>query len=182
MRAIASACGVTATSLYYYYKDKDAVFMDVKLVCMEKMTDFIESGVVKQAEKYRKQGKTLKPHEELRTGLTVFRDWAFANPRIARLVMERLPTDTRTDPKILERYNRSIVLTKGILDRAVKAGESDSKDTLLDTSLCIVAIWGAIEAVLSNRPVQQHWSPKGGIKFTNKMIDLLIASLMKTEE
>jgi AcrR family transcriptional regulator len=41
MREIAKVCGVTATTLYYYYKDKDTLFEEVKLECLEKMDSFI---------------------------------------------------------------------------------------------------------------------------------------------
>ncbi|MCL1928131.1 MAG: TetR/AcrR family transcriptional regulator [Treponema sp.] len=177
-RDIAKACGVTATSLYYYYKDKETLFTEVKLCCVEKMDKFISGQVTKKTLKSHKSGKRLNPFDEVRIGLTAFRDWAFTNPRIALLVMGRLKADIREDPEKMNKYYQSYFLAKVLLDKAVKAGLSDSKDTLLDVSLCIAALWGAIESVLLNRTIPQYWPKRGGLNFTNKMIDLLLTSLM----
>jgi len=176
-RDIAKACGVTATSLYYYYKDRDALFTEVKLECIEKMDAYIEDQTAKKALKNSKQGKEPNPVEEMRAGLEAFRDWAFDNPRIALLVMGRLKPDTKADPEKMKKYYQSTVSAKAVIDRAVQAGFSNSKDTLLDANLCITALWGSIESVLLNRTVPQYWSKHGGMDFTNKMIDLLLASL-----
>jgi len=166
-RDIAKACGVTATSLYYYYKNKETLFTEVKLDCVEKMDKFILGQISKKAGK----------KNELRTGLEAFRDWAFANPRMALLVMGRLKADTMAEPEKMKKYYQSTVIAKTILDKAVKARFSKSKDTLLDVSLCIAALWGAVESVLLKRTVPQYWSKRGGLVFTNKMIDLLLTSL-----
>jgi AcrR family transcriptional regulator len=178
-RDIAKACGVTATSLYYYYRDKEALFTEVKLCCIEKMDKFISSQTARKISKYRQQGKNINPIEELRAGLEAFRDWAFANPRIALLVMGRLKADTRSDPEKMDKYYRSTLFAKTIIDRAVQAGLSGSKDAMLDASLCIAALWGAIESALLNRVIPQYWSQRGGLNFTNRMIDLLLASIEK---
>jgi AcrR family transcriptional regulator len=184
-REIARACGVTATSLYYYYKDRDAIFTEIKLCCIEKMDEFISGRITKKLPAHNRlhrktrAGKRPLSLEEIKAGLEAFRDWAFANPRIALLVMGRLKADTQADSEKMKKYYRSTVFAQAILDRAVHAGLSDSKDTLLDASLCITALWGAIESVLLNRTIPQYWTRRGSINFTDKMIDLLIASLMR---
>ena len=176
-RDIARICGVTATSLYYYYKDKEALFTEVKIECISKMDSFISEYVTKKAVKYGKSGKKRDLIMEMRTGLEAFRDWAFAYPRIALLVMGRFEADTRTDPDKMKKYYQSTVFAKTLLDTAVKNGLLNSKDTMLDANLCIAALWGAIEAVLLKRTIPLYWSKSGGINFTNRMIDLLLASL-----
>jgi AcrR family transcriptional regulator len=177
-RDIAKACEVTATSLYYYYRDREAIFTEVKLLCIEKMDTFSAARIAKMATSNRRQGKKPDPLGELKAGLEAFRDWAFANPRIAILVMGRLKADTQADSEGLKKYYQGTVLAKDMLDQAVQAGQASSKDTLLDASLCIAGLWGVVETVILNRSTPQYWSQRGGIDFTNKMIDLLLASLM----
>ena len=176
-RDIAKACGVTATSLYYYYRDRETLFTEVKLCCIEKMDAVISEHTAKKT-KQRGQSKKQDPRGEIRTGLEAFRDWAFANPRIALLVMGRLKADTRDDPEKMKKYYQSTLFAKNLLDRTVQGGFLNSKDTLLDASLCISALWGAIETALLNRTVPQYWSKRGSVDFTNKMIDFLLTSLM----
>jgi AcrR family transcriptional regulator len=178
-RDIAKACGATTTCIYYYYKDKETLYMEIKLHCVEEMDKFIVSQVEKRIKKEQKAGKRKDPKMEIRAGLEAFRDWAFANPRISLLVMGRLKADTLANPEKMEKYYKSTVFAKAILDNAVKAGIINSKDTLLDTSLCISALWGAIESVLLNRTIPKYWTQQGRIIFTKKMIDLLLTSLTR---
>ena len=177
-RDIAKACGVTATSLYYYYSDRESLFTEVKLCCIEKMDKAITERTAKLSEKAGKKGSGLSPLEVARAGFEAFRDWAFANPRIALLVMERLKPDTSGDPEKMKKYYRSTMFAKDIMDSLVKNGISDSKDTLLDACLCIAAIWGAIEFVLLNRTHPRFWTRRGGLHFTDSMIDLILTSLV----
>jgi len=174
-RDIAKACGATTTCIYYYYRDKETLFMEIKLYCIEAMDTFI----VNRVEKKKKIQRKSNPLIEIKAGLEAFRDWAFSNPRIALLVMGRLKADTLANPENMQKYYKSTVFAKTVLDKAVRAGFIHSKNTLLDASLCISALWGAIESVLLNRTLPQYWTHKGKIIFTNKMIDLLLASLTR---
>lgn len=178
-RDIAKACGITATSIYYYYKDKETLFMEIKLFFIREMDMFIADQIQKKIKKRRKTGEKSNPLIEIRAGLQAFRDWAFEYPCIALLVMGRLKADTRDEPEKLKQYYQSTAFAKSLLDNAVKEGLSGSKDTMLDASLCIAALWGSIESVLLNRTIPQYWTKNGSLDFTNKMIDLLLASLTK---
>jgi AcrR family transcriptional regulator len=166
MRNIARECGVSATSLYYYYKDKESLFEVVKLNCLNALDDFITKSV--------KPGGD--PVAAMRVALGAFRDWAFANPRMSLLIMGRLKANTEANQAQLEKYYRSTMLGKKILDGIVAAGKSKSKDTLLGASLCIAALWGAIEQVLFNRTIPKYWNK--GILFTNKMIDFCCSAIL----
>ena len=178
-RDIAKACGVTATSLYYYYKDREALFNEVKLDCVAEMDEYVTKIILKKSAKYGRAGKKADPLLEIQAGLEAFRDWAFARPRIALLIMGRLKADTRAKPEQMKKYYRSTDFAKKTMDRAVRSGLLNSKNTLLDANIFIAAMWGAIELVLLNRTIPQYWSQRGGIEFTNKMIDLLMASLAR---
>jgi len=178
-RDIAKACGVTATSIYYYYKDREALFNEIKLGCIEKIDREIMQSVEKGVSGQRGHNKESDPLMRVRSGLRAFRDWAFSNPRIALLVMGRIKADTRKDPEKMRKYYTGTVFAKGLLDEAVQKGDVRSADTLRDAGLCIAALWGAIESVLLNRALPQYWSKRGGVVFTDAMIDLLLASLTR---
>ncbi|AEF82142.1 TetR/AcrR family transcriptional regulator [Leadbettera azotonutricia] len=160
MRDIAKECGVTATTLYYYYSDKDALFEEVKLESIAEMNNFIK----------KKLEGIKEPMKALKAGLSAFRDWTFKNPRIAILFMGRLKPNKEANKEQLQIYYQSNYLGKTLLDAAVKAGKCKSRDTLLDSSLIIAALWGAIESVLLNRTLPEYWGK--GILFTDRMIEL----------
>ena len=177
-RDIARACGVSATSIYYYYKDKETLFTELKVFCIREMDEFIAGQISIKLSKQRRQDGIGDTIAEARAGFEAFRDWAFANPRMAHLVMGRLKADTSKDPEKMAKYYRSTLFAKSILDRAVKEGFSSSKDTMLDASLCIAAIWGAVESVLLKRTIPKYWTRNKGLIFTNSMIEMLLAQLI----
>lgn len=176
-RDIAKACGVTATSLYYYYKDKDVLFNEVKLCCIEKMDAAIAEQIARVPEINRKKSIKIDPFLEVRAGLEAFRDWAFENSRIALLVMGRLKADINADSEKMKKYYHSTVFAKEALDKLVKKGFYNSNDTLCDACLYIAALWGAIESVLLKRTIPQFWTKRGALYFTDSMINLVISSL-----
>ena len=179
VRDIADACGVTATSIYYYYKDKEDLFTEIKMRCIKELDKHILEQSAKKINKLRKSGKNPEILDEIRIGLEIFRDWSFANPRKAILIMGRLKADKKDDREKEEKYYQTYYLAKGLLDRMIEAGLYESEDTLLDASLLISAIWGAIELTLFNRTLPKYWTKRGGVEFTDKMINFLLTSLTR---
>ena len=44
MRDIASECGITATNIYHYFKDKDRLFQTVSLDCLNQLNERIKEN------------------------------------------------------------------------------------------------------------------------------------------
>ncbi len=166
MRDIASACGVSPTSIYYYFKDKEELFEAVKLDCIKMMDDFIRIH----------SASFIDPAFRFRAGLRAFRDWAFGNPRIAVLIMGRLKANLSLEGASYAPYYVSTDNAKALLDQAVAEGKAKSTDTRMDSSLCIAAVWGAIESILLNRTAPEYWG--AGIEFTDRMIELCCSAFL----
>lgn len=147
MREIARACGVTPPTIYYYFKDKDCLFVRVKQDCIAsmdaRMLDAISRGT--------------GPLESLKLGLEAFRDWAFDNPRIAVLIMGRFKPDTSDIDEALRQNYRSMTMAVSLLEDAAKAGLVSCSDPVLAVSLCVYSLWGVIESFFSKRTFPQFW-------------------------
>lgn len=165
MRDIAASCGVSATTIYYYYADKDALFEAVKLDFLAAMDARIRGAVLEAS----------GSREKLRAALASFRDWALDNPRVSLLVMGRLKPNLAASKDELAQYYRSNDLAKELLDAAVAEGTANIADTKLMSALCIAALWGAIETILLNRTHPDYWNK--GKYFTDRMIDMLVAQV-----
>ncbi|MFQ3621527.1 MAG: TetR/AcrR family transcriptional regulator [Spirochaetales bacterium] len=165
MREIARRCGVTATTLYYYYADKDSLLEAVKLRCLAEMEHYIQNHVNLQG----------NPLENLRQGLGAFRDWCFSQPEIALLVMSGFKPTRIENPSALERYYGSHQLAISLLRRAVEEGYARPKDLALDVSVIISALWGAIEAVLTQRCLPEFWNQ--GHLYTDRAIEICLQSV-----
>jgi hypothetical protein len=89
--------------------------------------------------------------------------------------MQRFKPNIDADEEELEKYYRSTYFGKSLLDKAANEGKARNRDTLMDASLCIAALWGAVESVLLNRTIPKYWDK--GILFTNKMIELCCSAI-----
>ncbi len=167
MREIAKACTVSPTTLYYYYRDKEDLLEAVKLDCLFSMDSYIAQHVV----------VTGFPLADLQSGFEAFRDWAFINPDIALLVMNRFKANLGAGAEAMPRYYKSHRLVIDLLEQAVVNGTAASEDPVLDSSVCISAIWGAIESVLTNRTLPKYWDR--GPEYTDRAILMCMSFLTK---
>lgn len=165
MRDIARRCGVTATTLYYYYRDKEALIEAVKLRCLAGMDAWIGEHLT----------LTDDPLADLRSGLAAFWDWCFTSPQVALLVMSGFKPNADAEAGELERYYRSVRLAVSLLERAVESGSAQSTDPVLDSSVCIASVWGAVESVLVKRSLPEYWDR--GIEFTERSIEICMCYL-----
>jgi AcrR family transcriptional regulator len=168
MRDIARACGVTATTIYYYFRDKEALLEAVKLDCLAALDTAVSARLKAD----------MDPLRSIRAGLTAFRDWAFANPHVAHLVMSGFTPSPALAPEELEPHYRSTRRAIQLLERAVASGMARSGDPTLDGSVAIAMVWGAVESVLRMRTLPEYW--EAGEHFTNRAIDACI-TLFTTE-
>jgi len=160
MREIAAVCGVTATTIYYYYENKESLFEDVKKDCMSEMDRFIFDRVSSVSDS---SGRWT-------AAFAAFRDWAFGNPRIALLVMNRFKPNVDAGPEEMDQYYQSTYFARDLIKSLVDEGKAHSADALLDATLCIAAVWGAIESVLRFRTVPEYWDR--GVELTDRMIEM----------
>lgn len=162
MRGVAEKAGITATTIYYYFKSREDLFEAVKFLCIEELaarmmerdpggTDFIP---------------------RLRSLMRAFADWCFGNPERARLVMARLPADLSPSPEALPRYYLAHRVARELFAGAVKAGELESDDVDLDLAVAESALWGAVQLSLDHRLDPSLWEAGGPV--VDRAIDLIL--------
>lgn len=161
MRDIAGVCGVTATTIYYYYKDKECLFEQIKLDCLREM----EVSVLKRL------SPELGALESIREGLRAFRDWAFKNPRMTLLVLGRFKPNLTAQGGEMRQYYRLNDLIAGLLKQARDEGRIECPDPTLWSGLIVAGFCGAVESLIQKRTDPEYWNQE--ILFTDGMIDML---------
>ena len=165
MRDIAENCGITATSIYHYYKDKDKLFQAISLDCLYKLNDRI-----KEAEK---NGNTIK--KQIKNAIKSFRDWCFENPRLSLLVMEGIKSADDATQEIIEQYYVCNRTGEDLLRKAVAQGEARSENPRLDIGILISGLWGCIESIILKKSEPEYW--EDGKEFTDRFIKIWIKSI-----
>ncbi|MCR5288461.1 MAG: TetR/AcrR family transcriptional regulator [Treponema sp.] len=161
MRDIARACGITATSIYHYYKDKNKLFQDISLDCIYDLNERISKAVQSNNDDIQKQ---------IKKAIETFRDWCFENPRRALLVMQDIQSATDAEPDVMEQYYVCNRTGESLLKQAISMGKAKSDDPRLDVGILISSIWGCVEAIITKRTEVAYWD--NGKAFTDRAIAL----------
>jgi AcrR family transcriptional regulator len=165
MRDIAENCGITATSIYHYYKDKDKLFQAISLDCLYKLNDRIKEAA--------KNGNTIK--KQIKNAIKSFRDWCFENPRLSLLVMEGIKSADDATQEIIEQYYVCNRTGEDLLRKAVAQGEARSENPRLDMGILISGLWGCIESIILKKSEPEYW--EDGKEFTDRFIKIWIKSI-----
>ena len=167
MRDIAACCQVTATTIYHYYKDKDALFQSIGLDCLKELNERIK----KNAEEKQTS------REKILNAINAFRDWSFENPRRALLVMQGFKSADNASPEVIEEFYVCNRTGENLLKKAIEEGKAVSENPRLDVGLLVSGLWGCIESVLLKKCDVEYW--ENGKAYTDRFIDLWMKSVFK---
>ena len=172
MRDIAKACGITATNIYHYYKDKDKLFQEISLDCLYGLNERIKAAANNASSN---SSTSSSSKMQIRNAISTFRDWCFENPRRALLVMQGIKSAEDATPEIIEEYYACNRTGEELLKKAVAEKEAKSENPRLDVGLLVSGLWGCIESVLLKKADVEYW--QNGVSFTDAFINLWINSI-----
>lgn len=170
MRDIASECGITATNIYHYFKDKDRLFQAISLDCLNQLNERIKENALR--------GKTIKA--QIKNAVNAYRDWCFENPRRCLLVMQGIKSADDITPEQMEEFYVCNRTGEKLLREAIKQGQARSSDPRLDIGLLVSGLWGCIESVLLKKCEVEYW--ENGVTYTDRFIKLWCNSIFISGE
>ena len=160
MREIAQKCGISATAIYHYYRDKDCLFQAISLDCLNEINTVIESAAEKVAQ----------PKEKCLAAIRAFRDWSLKNPRVASLVMEKIKSAVNLPPEETEKYYVCNRTGEKLLELCVEEGLARSENPRLDIGVLVFGLWGCIQSVISRKSEVEYW--ENAEPFTERFIKM----------
>ncbi|WP_296029850.1 TetR/AcrR family transcriptional regulator [uncultured Treponema sp.] len=160
MREIAKNCGISATAIYHYYKDKDCLFQAISLDCLNEINSEIESAAE----------KVSSPKEKVLAAIRAFRDWSLKNPRVASLVMEKIKSAVNLSPEETEKFYVCNRTGEKLLELCVTEGLAHSENPRLDVGILVFGLWGCLQAVISRKSEVEYW--ENSEPFTERFINM----------
>lgn len=170
MRDIAENCGITATSIYHYYRDKDKLFQEISLDCLYELNKRIKDAVITEN----------SAKKQIKNAIKSFRDWCFENPRLSLLIMQGIKSADDAMPEIIEQYYVCNRTGEELLKKAVRLGEARSENPRLDIGILISGLWGCIEAILLKKSETEYW--EDGKAFTDRFIKIWTKSIFVNDK
>lgn len=160
MREIAKKCGVSATAIYHYYRDKDCLFQAVSLDCLNQINSVIEAAAEKAA----------SSKEKVLAAIRAFRNWSLKNPRIASLVMEKIKSAVNLPPEETEKFYVCNRTGEKLLEFCIAEGAARSENPRLDVGVLVFGLWGCIQSVISRKSEVEYW--ENSEPFTERFISM----------
>ena len=169
MRDIAKECKITATNIYYYFKDKDRLFQAISLDCLNQLNERIKENAAR--------GKSIKA--QIKNAVIAYRNWCFENPRRCLLVMQGIKSADNITPEQMEEFYVCNRTGEKLLREAIKQGLAKSSNPRFDVSLLVSGLWGCIESVLLKKCEVEFWD--NGDAYTDRFIKMWCNSIFLEE-
>ncbi|MBQ0051019.1 MAG: TetR/AcrR family transcriptional regulator [Treponema sp.] len=168
MRDVAKKCGISATSIYTYYKDKNEIFIKISVSSINNLKNLMSAKV----------SSIEDPKEKIRTALETYRDWCFENPKTAILIFSKL--EEKIDAEDIMSFYICNHLGEDLMYECQDRNRYSGEDIKLDTGIIISGLWGCIESIITKRADPIFWTE--GKKFTDRFIQLTLDSLIGDEK
>lgn len=164
VRLIAQRAGITATTIYYYYKNKEELFDELKFNVTREMDEYIFSRINRED----------PPEKQLEDLIGAFVEWSIAHPKLLDLVFDTLPPKTNLtqeeEADLYQTQNKIIELMEKL-----SLKNENSFNPKVDSSIYIGLAYGVVKLFLNKRVLPEHWEDITPLK--EKMIDFIITNL-----
>lgn len=161
VRLIAKRAGITATTIYYYYKNKEELFDKLKFNVTQEMDEYI----------FNRVNREDPPEKQFKDLIEAFVEWSIAHPKLLDLVFDALPPKTnltREEAADLYRTQNKIIE----LMKKLRLKNENSFDPKLDSSIYIGLAYGVVKLFLNKRVLPEYWDDITPLK--DKMVEFII--------
>jgi AcrR family transcriptional regulator len=156
MRQVAEEIGYSPTTLYIYFKDKDAILQEVVADGFGDLADFIDQATV---------GPT--PLDKVRQRSRAYIVWGVMHPGLYQLMFESR-IEMSFSPEQTERIMRA---PSGSIEALVEASTSGQLLRVADPAALGAAAWAAIHGVTS-LAISRRLSPDSGSATPARLLEI----------
>jgi len=160
MRNLAKNAGITPTTIYYYFKNKEDLFDQVKLYAISDLDAYLNLKIMK-SKSYTNQ---------LKTAIHAFIDWNIKNHNLAEILFEKLPEFQGMSSKSSKEYYKPLFRFISIL----RKGHQNNEFNVPNPSLLATAGFGWMYGLVKLH-IQNIYIPK----YRNKL-DILTEITINT--
>ncbi len=147
MRGLARKVGVTPTTLYYYFSDKEALFEAVKFRILGSLDTHIRESIDAGA----------SPADRLFQLMVTFLRWMVREKHRTELVFESLPPKTELTEEDFERYYRVQLYAEDLIKQGVEEGELDVSDPEVESNVWLALLYGTAKLHAEQRLSPKFW-------------------------
>lgn len=166
LRHIAECVGVTPTTIYYYYKNKEDLLDEIKLNAIAELDNYLIGRV----------DATATCKEQVAEFIRAFVQWALDHPQLLDLIFDRIPPKMDLgDEELLAIFYRSQMQALAVIEQGMANGEFTSADHHIDATVILGMVYGVVKLFLEKRTLPQYWEDITPL--TERIVDLAMLIL-----
>ncbi len=167
MRKLAKNLKITPTTIYYYFKNKEELFEEIKRDGFDDLNRFV-IGKINENDNYEEQLKCL---------INNFVKWILDNKNISELMFDKLPPNIEADDKNFLYYYELNLKAIDILKKGKNNKEFDFKDAYIEANIGFAMIYGITKLHFNKRLSSEFWDDISPL--VERMIEMIFNSLKK---
>lgn len=165
VRLIAERAGITPTTIYYYFKNKEELFDKIKFNVTHELDEYI----------FNRLNREDSPEKQFRDLVDAFIEWSITHPKLLDLVFDALPPKTDLTPEeMTDLYQTQYKIIELMENTAAKNGTRVT-NVKIDSSIFIGLAYGVVKLYLNKRFLPEYWEDITPLK--EKMTEIIFNTL-----
>lgn len=161
VRLIAKRAGITPTTIYYYFKNKEELLDKIKFNVTRELDEYIFARL-------NPNDSSEKQFEAL---INAFIDWSISHPKLLDLVFDTLPPKINlTEAEMAELYQTNFKIIK-LLEKGAIAKGHPIQNIRANSTIFIGLVYGVVKLFLNKRVLPEYWEDITPLK--ERMIQMI---------
>lgn len=167
LRLIAKRAGITPTTIYYYFKNKEELLDKIKFNVTRELDEYIFAR--------------LKPNDsaeqKFKALIEAFIDWSISHPKLLDLVFDTLPPKINlTEAEMTQLYQTNFKIIE-LLEQAATAKGHPIENVKANSTIFIGLAYGVVKLFLNKRVLPEYWEDITPLK--ERIIEIIINTILR---
>lgn len=167
LRLIAKRAGITPTTIYYYFKNKEELLDKIKFNVTRELDEYI----------FARLNPNDSAEQKFKALIDAFIDWSISHPKLLDLVFDTLPPKINlTEAEMAQLYQTNFKIIE-LLEQAAIAKGHPIENAKANSTIFIGLAYGVVKLFLNKRVLPEYWEDITPLK--ERIIEIIINTIFK---
>lgn len=167
LRLIAKRAGISPTTIYYYFKNKEELLDKIKFNVTRELDEYI----------FARLNPNDSAEQKFKALIDAFIDWSISHPKLLDLVFDTLPPKINlTEAEMAQLYQTNFKIIE-LLEQAAIAKGHPIENAKANSTIFIGLAYGVVKLFLNKRVLPEYWEDITPLK--ERIIEIIINTIFK---
>lgn len=166
LRLIAKRAGITPTTIYYYFKNKEELLDKIKFNVTRELDEYI----------FARLNPNDSAEQKFKALIDSFIDWSINHPKLLDLVFDTLPPKINlTEAEMAQLYQTNFKIIE-LLEQVAVAKGHPIENIKANSTIFIGLAYGVVKLFLNKRVLPEYWEDITPLK--ERIIEIIINTIL----